>query len=211
MLILGEGARGRPKKVEEPVEKKKNYIFTFTGRKFYYDEFKPEQFDIEDIAHAASLINRFGGHTTRAYPLAKHCIISCQIAPDEFKLEALLHDAVEAVIGDCPTGLKHGMPGVMDGYREYEKKQEEQLVKRFKLQGIKPGELVDIDRDLAYLEALAWLNFDHRSWKEPDGIKERMRRYHKRWPTFVSDIHNYWPPEGTKQMFLNFYNKYKKV
>lgn len=188
--------------------KKGDFIFTYSGNKFYYDKIDAKQLHIEDIAHALSLINRFAGHTKRAYSVAKHCAVACQIAPEEYKLEALLHDMLEAITLDIPTPFKHSKH--MTGFVNYENLWETEIVKHFKLKGIKPGEVKDIDGDLAYMEACVWLNFDGRSWPEPPGLAQRIKKYQKRWPSFLHDIQTYWLPEATEQIFLNFYNKYKR-
>jgi len=194
---------------KKKVEKSGPFIFTYTGKRFYYDSFDPSQFSIEDGAHALSLINRFAGHTRRAYPVAKHCVIACQIAPEEHKLEALMHDFIESITLDIPTALKNAP--FMQGFKEYEDAQEQVLIQAFKLEAIKPGEVAVIDYDLAYLEALAWLEFDGRAWLEPEGLKDRVKKYNKRWSGFINDIANFWHPEFCEEQFIKFYNKYKRV
>lgn len=71
-----------------------------------------EQFDIEDIAHATSMICRFTGHVPFHYSVAQHslyvlvatAVLSTQ---PELQLAALLHDAEEVYLNDLAQPIKH--------------------------------------------------------------------------------------------------------
>lgn len=66
--------------------------------------------DIEVIAFALSHINRFTGHVG-PYSVAQHCVLTSRAIFDQhFALDALLHDAPEAYIGDVSAPLKHHLP-----------------------------------------------------------------------------------------------------
>lgn len=81
-------------------------LTTYTGRKIDPLNVKAGQLDIRDIAHALSMICRFGGHARQFYSVAEHSIrVSC-LVPQEHALAALLHDAAEAYLGDVPRPLK---------------------------------------------------------------------------------------------------------
>jgi uncharacterized protein len=84
-------------------------IKTISG--IYVDVFepKPEMFVIEDIAHALSMIPRWGGHFPFFYSVARHSReVSFRTKGD--KLEALMHDASEAYLMDLPRPIKRNMP-----------------------------------------------------------------------------------------------------
>lgn len=111
-----------------------NFIRTYTGRKYWPLNPRPEDVCIEDIAHHLALINRFAGATYEPYSVAQHSVLvsNCirdRLAPfvgaDRIRmlcLAGLLHDASEAYLQDIPRPFKHSP--VMDLYREWEEKNE---------------------------------------------------------------------------------------
>lgn len=86
--------------------REKQYMRTVSGRKIYILDPKPEDFEIYDIAHHLSLTMRYNGGTIFPFSVARHSIIMSWMVPEEYKLEALLHDAHEMSIGDNITPLK---------------------------------------------------------------------------------------------------------
>ncbi len=85
-------------------------VRTYTGGSI--NVLKPDSGDIfiEDIAHALSNMCRFGGHTTRFYSVAEHCIRCAEMVGPENALAALLHDASEAYLVDVPSPVKVAIP-----------------------------------------------------------------------------------------------------
>ena len=51
------------------------WIETYTGKQFWFLNPTPEMFDIEDIAHALSMVCRYAGHVTHFYSVAAHCCV----------------------------------------------------------------------------------------------------------------------------------------
>lgn len=82
------------------------YLHTFSGKIINLEQIREDDIDIVDIAHALSNLCRFGGHTKQFYSVAQHSLRVANLVPEEFKLEALLHDATEAYIGDVVRPLK---------------------------------------------------------------------------------------------------------
>lgn len=84
---------------------------TYTGRRFYPLHPRSDEVDTADIAHALSLLCRYGGHVDRFYSVAEHCVLMSQAVPPEHALVALLHDATEAYVCDVPRPLKRQLVG----------------------------------------------------------------------------------------------------
>lgn len=96
----------------------------------WFDLLDPQnsEFTIFDIAHGLSNICRYSGQCSRFYSVAEHSLYVCEVS-DKFKLEALLHDAAEAFIGDITGPLKQLLPQ----YKEIEKNIENAIAHKFNL------------------------------------------------------------------------------
>jgi len=70
----------------------------------------PADISIQDIALALSNTCRYGGHVRMHYSVAEHSCRLTQFVSDEFKFEALMHDAAEAYVCDIPAPLKQYLP-----------------------------------------------------------------------------------------------------
>lgn len=110
---------------------------------------KPEDFNIQDIAHALSNICRFTGHVYQFYSVAQHSVILARYMQTELKLEALLHDATEAYVSDINHNLKQAMPE----YNLIEQLYRDAIAKRFGLEIIVPYQVAKADRELCHYEA----------------------------------------------------------
>ena len=103
-----------------------DWIQTFSGRRFWPLEPKPEDVCIEDIAHALSMLCRYNGHCRIFYSVAEHSIHVQSIMARtpigkwdrQLQLAALLHDASEAYLADVPSPVKP----YLIGYKEAEAK-----------------------------------------------------------------------------------------
>lgn len=85
-------------------------IRTFTGLYMNVFEPTPDMIHIDDIAHALSNQPRFAGHLKNFYSVAEHSVLVSKLVPDEYKLQALLHDASEAYLLDIPSPIKRRLP-----------------------------------------------------------------------------------------------------
>jgi uncharacterized protein len=88
-----------------------SWIRTYTGRKFDLIRPEPEMVCIEDIAHSLAYSSRFNGHLKELYTIAQHSLYVAQLCASQgasatVQLQALLHDAPEAYIGDMVRPLK---------------------------------------------------------------------------------------------------------
>jgi uncharacterized protein len=96
------------------------FIQTFSGKKL--DLLKPniKLICIEDIAHGLMYECRFARQCKFFYSVAQHSIYACGLAPNELKLEALLHDAAEAYLGDISKPLKNLLKSPFKNHKDYE-------------------------------------------------------------------------------------------
>lgn len=90
-------------------------LVTNTGRKFDFNNITKDSIHIPDILHALPHLNRFVGHSKRAYSVGEHTLNGYMLAnqlgytPLQ-KLYWFIHDFTEAYVGDCPTPLKVLLP-----------------------------------------------------------------------------------------------------
>ena len=112
------------------------WIQTYTGRKFWPLDPKPEDVHILDIAHALSMKCRYSGHCKRFYSIAEH---SCHVhdvltgkALEQspiIKMWGLLHDAGEAYLCDVPRPVKPELKG----FKRLERNIQEVVARKFGL------------------------------------------------------------------------------
>jgi hypothetical protein len=127
------------------------YMTTFTGRMFTLFDPKQEDISIVDISHALSMLCRFTGHCQHFYSVAQHCVHASLLVPEEFAMEALLHDASEAYINDLNRPMKHHPQ--MRGYRDAERVIEAAIRQKFLLPAEESREVKDVDNRLVCTEA----------------------------------------------------------
>lgn len=118
-----------------------DWMQTYTGRQFWPLDPRAEEIDIADIAHALSLICRYGGHAIQFYSVAEHCVLMSQAVSEPSKKWALLHDAAEAYLGDIIRPLKRHL----DGYSALEMNLMREVCHRFNLMGLTPDEVEQAD------------------------------------------------------------------
>ncbi len=105
---------------------------TFSGRKFDPRRATGADVNIEDIAHSHGNYCRFGGHTKHFYSVAQHvCLVHDHMPKDDvvLRLQALLHDATEAYLGDVVKPLKL----LLNDYTVFEKRLEGVIMRRYGL------------------------------------------------------------------------------
>jgi len=93
------------------------WMETFTGVRFDLWKPRPEDVNIEDIAHALSLQGRFNGHSEFFWSVAQHSLLVADYLFNKYHdsriaMLGLLHDAAEAYIGDITTPIKAMFPQV---------------------------------------------------------------------------------------------------
>ena len=103
-------------------------IMTYTKKMFDPLRPKPELIDIQDIAHALSMLCRANGHFKSFYSVGQHCINCAREAEargysERLQLACLLHDASEAYLSDITRPVKAELPK----YKEIEEPLQEML------------------------------------------------------------------------------------
>ncbi len=177
-------------------------IQTYSGRSFDILNPGKDSICIEDIAHHLSQINRFNGATNIPYNVCEHSVNVSLLVSDEFKLEALLHDASEAYIGDCCTPLKQSVN--MDGYRDLEESIQKCCEYTFGVMSTEEShaEVKKADTVMLKVEAMWLLRHplikEWSQWIDSIEIPETT-------PTIIG-----WEPSFSKMMFLKTFNELTK-
>lgn len=137
-----------------------DWIETFSGKRFFPLEPRPEDVCIEDIAHALSMQCRFGGHTRHFHSVAYHSLIVSFHCKQENALWGLLHDAAEAYLVDVPRPVKYSVE--MEGYRAAEVAIMACVCQKFDLPLVEPADVHEADNAVLLAEKrdlmgkLAW-------------------------------------------------------
>lgn len=132
-----------------------HWISTLLVPKFDFLEPVEEDVHIEDIAHALSMICRFGGHCDRFYSVAEHSTLlvwrlsNVGTVSALTLLAALLHDAEEAYLPDITSPIKHYMP---EAHKIY-KKLNAAIMHKFGLEKAEWKLIKMYDRKMAIAEA----------------------------------------------------------
>lgn len=186
------------------------YMGTFTGKKFYPNDFKPSDVCIEDVAHALSMECRYGGHTRTFYSVAEHCCLLCdhvmtsvgtsRLTLYEMARVALLHDAAEAYVSDMTRPLKKVLPsfkmlenrvetvvfealGVDDHMPDWLKRLDQRIIKDEQRQ------LFDHIYNEQYHDRDEALNVRIQSWLPEQAEREFLTRYHEL-TNFINSMKN---------------------
>lgn len=154
-----------------------NSIRTVSGKYFDITKMDPETIDINDIAHALSFQPRFSGHLPVFYSVAQHSVMCAIHVTNNYKLEALMHDASEAYLVDIPSPIKALLPD----YKALEDKLNKVIAEKFGITYPFSDTLKAIDRDMLIYE-----------W---EGVMLELNPV------------ECWTPERAKKEFLDMYNQ----
>lgn len=122
-------------------------IVTYTGRIIDPLDPDPDLISIRDIAHALSNQCRFTGHVREFYSVATHSVLATLLVPQQYQLDALMHDASEAYLSDIARPVKHGL-GFGEAYREVESRLQECIADKFDLNWPIPDSVHEADDTL---------------------------------------------------------------
>jgi len=179
-------AEGGPARGSAPLNGRGDWMQTFTGRAFYPLAAEPADVDPADIAHALSLICRYGGHVKTYYSVAEHCVLMSRAVAPENALWALLHDATEAYMGDMIRPLKRAMPA----YAAAEDRLMAVICARFGLDPACPPEVKAADNRILHDERDALLTAAPLPWSAIESV-----------PPLGVPVEG-WPPEVAEREYL---------
>lgn len=144
--------------------RKGNWIQTYTGKRFWPLDPRPEDIDPIDIAQALSQQCRFSGHTDRHYSVLEHSIRVARLVAKDLKAEALLHDASEAYLVDIPRPMKR-LPE-FEAYCDIETKVSNAICKRFSITEDLYPETTLADKAMLWWEYQALFNHHLPEWEK---------------------------------------------
>lgn len=167
------------------IEAQERGILAHSGGNFFLLEPEKSTFAIRDIALALSNICRFTGHTKRFYSVAEHSVWCSHIVPDKYALDALMHDATEAFVGDVAKPLKDLLPD----YAAIEERAERAIFDRFGVTWPVPDPVKAADMAMLAAEKVQALD-DLGIWPMLSGIE----------PAEI--LLQFWTPDKARRMFL---------
>lgn len=185
----------------------KDWLQTRHGRRFRILDPHPDDFDIEDIAHALANQCRFTGRTTKFYSVAEHSVRVARLAekhaharlhaewPNVFTVEeityaALMHDASDAYIMDMPRPVKY-LPE-FKAYRDVEHNLMHDIAEVFRFRFPKPEIVHWADNVLMASEARDLYPFVIDDW-------------HLKYAPLLDHEIRPWSPAKAKREFLKMF------
>jgi uncharacterized protein len=163
-----------------------DWMQTYTGRAFWPLAPQADDIDPADIAHALSMLCRYGGHVERFYSVAEHCVLMSYAVPPGYALWALLHDATEAYMGDMIRPLKRSMPE----YQAAEARLSAVICDRFNLPHECPTWVKEADNRILRDERAALMEPPPLEWSALEDV-----------PALGVDIQG-WPPAVAEMRYL---------
>lgn len=145
-------------------ERQGDWMQTVSGRQFWPIDPRSEDVFIEDIAHALSMMCRFGGHCELFYSVAEHSVLVSENVPAEDALWALLHDASEAYIADIVRPAKR----FLANYKEVEGRIMAAVCAAFNLPVIEPPSVKRADNAILADEAAQIMGTKPKDWILPE-------------------------------------------
>lgn len=172
-----------------------DFMQTYTGRKFWPLDPRPEEVFIEDIAHSLSLQCRYAGHCVRFYSVAEHSVLMARWLLDNVDartaFHGLLHDAPEAYVVDVPRPLKP----FLSNYKEAEAKVWSSIARRYGLAAAMPEAVHKADARIIADELVNLLPMDWHG-RHSDGLGVTLE---------------YWTPEEAEVEFLAAFDALSEI
>lgn len=150
---------------------KKDWIVTYSGKKFWPLEPRPQDIDIVDIAHHLSNICRFTGAVSQFYSVAQHSVLVSKLC-DNHPLFGLLHDGSEAYLCDVATPVKQS--DLFAEYRAAESHLQRMILLHFGIRnGDTPDEVKSADMAMGIIEGLSFMPKAHGAFWTDNAFPHR--------------------------------------
>lgn len=147
------------------MDRKGDWSQTYTGKKFWTLDPKPEEVDLKDIAHSLAFQCRFNGHSKQFYSIAQHSVLVSKMVPQEQTLAALFHDAAETYTGDIVRPLKKFLP---PEFKKIEKEIEDAIFKHFNITDVNHTEIKKADKRALFTEMRDLMEEPTEKWEDVD-------------------------------------------
>lgn len=155
----------------------RNAIETLSGKVFDFVNISPDNVDINDIATVLGRLPRWLGHTQEFYSVAQHCCW-CHDSTTGDPFEALMHDASEAYVGDCPSPFKKLLPKFI----EIENEIQGMLAKKYGYQYPFSKETHEADKEalvFEYNHIKLISTIEVQCWNSERAVQEFLDRFYK--------------------------------
>jgi hypothetical protein len=162
---------------------------SYTGKQIDIADIKPQDINIIDIARGLATKIRYSGQLRELITVARHSINLVEMLPEEYKREALLHDAAEVYLGDVPAPAKMLLPE----YQRFEERVDKVIREKFGLPLRLSGAVKDMDIKIRETEMRG------ADFKEDDWGADMSRDYED----FISMYYRLWLPKKNKPQCLN--------
>ncbi len=93
--------------LEHNLDRKGSWIPLYSNRRIWLEDPRPQDICLTDIAHPLANICRYGGHSSKFFSVAQHCVLGSWMIDVKYAKAFLMHDAAEAYLGDLIKPLKN--------------------------------------------------------------------------------------------------------
>jgi 5'-deoxynucleotidase YfbR-like HD superfamily hydrolase len=187
------------------------WMQTISGKVVDFDDIRPEAFEIWDIAHALSRINRFLGHTHEPYTVAEHSVrvaelvLSWHPGNHELALRALLHDAAEAYVGDTTSPVKAFIRRQTYALDVLEARLERAILERFGLRHLRSEPPLALTEAEGIAEIIKKADLVVLSTEHRDHVPPGERDWRLAYPPHVEALPPPMSAELAEQVFLKLF------
>ena len=154
---------------------------------------------IEEVAWQLAGISRFNGSGGR-YSVAQHSCLVCDLLPQKFAYQGLMHDGLEAVTGDVVTYIKNSLDFLGNGvWTEFEGRLWSKFRYHFNLPQAMHPEVKQADRKAMRIE----IGFLHGNLAKSSFMRLGIE------PLYVPNaISHIWDQDEAFCKFMDYYKMY---